>query len=222
MTEKTPMVPQNISISSRVCARIPTELGDFLLCLYSNNQDDKEHLALIRGEVKGKENVLVRMHSECFTGDVLGSIRCDCGTQLKQAMARIVEEDEGVLIYLRQEGRGIGLMDKLKAYNLQDEGYDTVDANILLGHEPDERDYSIAALILKDLQVRSVRLLTNNPSKIEKLEESGMIVSQRVKIDPIVTADNLRYLETKINRLNHLFDLNPPVPERAQRRNGAD
>ncbi|MDX1437915.1 MAG: GTP cyclohydrolase II [Anaerolineales bacterium] len=216
------MSGQNNSIQRRVCARIPTELGDFLLCLYSSDKDDKEHLALIRGEVAAKDGVLVRMHSECFTGDVLGSLRCDCGTQLKQAMARIIDEDAGVLIYLRQEGRGIGLLEKLKAYNLQDDGYDTVDANILLGHEPDERDYSIAALILQDLGVSSVRLLTNNPAKIEMLEESGVAVAQRVQIDPIVTTDNLRYLETKITRLNHLFDLSPALVEGMERRNGAD
>jgi 3,4-dihydroxy 2-butanone 4-phosphate synthase/GTP cyclohydrolase II len=204
-----------------VGARIPTQFGDFLLCLYSNSQDSKEHLALIRGEVDGKEGVLVRIHSECFTGDVLGSMRCDCGEQLKHAMATIVDEGEGILLYLRQEGRGIGLLDKLKAYNLQDEGYDTVDANLLLGHEVDERDYSIAALILKDLGVQSIRLMTNNPAKIEMLEQSGVAVDKRLKIDPIVTPDNLRYLETKIHRMNHLFDLNQAQLERIQQENGA-
>jgi 3,4-dihydroxy 2-butanone 4-phosphate synthase/GTP cyclohydrolase II len=203
-----------------VGARIPTQFGDFLLCLYSNSQDSKEHLALIRGEVDGKEGVLVRIHSECFTGDVLGSMRCDCGEQLKHAMATIVDEGEGILLYLRQEGRGIGLLDKLKAYNLQDEGYDTVDANLLLGHEVDERDYSIAALILKDLGVQSIRLMTNNPAKIEMLEQSGVAVDKRLKIDPIVTPDNLRYLETKIHRMNHLFDLNQAQLERIQQENG--
>jgi 3,4-dihydroxy 2-butanone 4-phosphate synthase/GTP cyclohydrolase II len=209
-----------ITVRRMVGARIPTQFGDFLLCLYSNSQDSKEHLALIRGEVDGKEGVLVRIHSECFTGDVLGSMRCDCGEQLKHAMATIVDEGEGILLYLRQEGRGIGLLDKLKAYNLQDEGYDTVDANLLLGHEVDERDYSIAALILKDLGVQSIRLMTNNPAKIEMLEQSGVAVDKRLKIDPIVTPDNLRYLETKIHRMNHLFDLNQAQLERIQQENG--
>ena len=216
------MTSPEISVHRMVCSRIPTLSGNFLLCLYSNNQDEKEHLALVQGDVEGKEGVLVRIHSECFTGDVLGSMRCDCGEQLKHAMATIVEEGEGILLYLRQEGRGIGLLDKLKAYNLQDEGYDTVDANLLLGHEVDERDYSIAALILKDLGVRSVRLMTNNPAKIEMLEEAGVVVDKRMKIDPIVTPDNLRYLETKVSRMNHLFELSPTPLERVRRKNGAD
>lgn len=209
-------------VHRKVSARIPTELGDFRLSLYSNERDSKEHLALSRGDVEGKENVLVRVHSECFTGDVLGSLRCDCGEQLNQALIRLVEEEVGVLVYLRQEGRGIGLLEKLKAYNLQDEGYDTVDANLLLGHNADERDYSIAAIILNDLGVKSVRLMTNNPDKIEMLEASGLPVAERVRMDPRVTPDNLRYLETKISRMNHLFDLNQASIDQANRENGAD
>ncbi|MEZ4830587.1 MAG: GTP cyclohydrolase II [Caldilineaceae bacterium] len=150
-------------------ARIPTAEGDFSLRYYRNNLDDKEHLAVVYGDVTGGENVLVRVHSECFTGDVLGSRRCDCGPQLHSAMRAIAENGRGVIIYLRQEGRGIGLEQKLRAYNLQDEGYDTVDANLLLGHQADERNYLPAAHIIADLDLRSIRLLTNNPAKIEGL-----------------------------------------------------
>ena len=148
---------------TKTCARIPTTDGEFTLCLYDTPLDDKEHLALVVGAVGAmSEPPLVRIHSECFTGDVLGSLRCDCGPQLGEAMRRIAEAGAGVILYLRQEGRGIGLQSKLQAYNLIDEGYDTVDANVLLGHEPDERDYSVAALILRDLGVGAVRLSTNS------------------------------------------------------------
>jgi GTP cyclohydrolase II len=150
---------------------------------------------------------LVRVHSECFTGDVLGSLRCDCGAQLAQAVQLIGQEGAGIIIYLRQEGRGIGLLDKLRAYNLQDQGYDTVDANLLLGHSEDERDYDTAALILKDLGVSSVRLLTNNPLKIASLQACGIRVVARVPLPPRVTTENATYLLTKAQRMHHL--LNP-------------
>jgi GTP cyclohydrolase II len=182
-------------------------MGEYQLCLYVTNQDDKEHLVLTMGDVKGKSDVLVRVHSECFTGDVLGSRRCDCGEQLQRAMHMVAETGEGVVIYLRQEGRGIGLLDKLRAYNLQDQGYDTVDANLALGHQADERDYTVAARILDDLDVRSIRLLTNNPSKIVRLREQGMPVSERVPMHSTVYADNAQYLFTKALRMNHLLDL---------------
>lgn len=190
-----------------VISRIPTSFGEFQLCLYTSGDDEKEHVALTMGTVRGKSNILVRIHSECFTGEVLGSSRCDCREQLHLAMQKIAEEGRGVLIYLRQEGRGIGLSDKLRAYNLQDQGYDTVDANLLLGHQVDERDYTIAALILKDLQVHSVRLLTNNPLKIKSLHELGITVEQQLPLHPTVNESNFRYLLTKALRMNHLLNL---------------
>lgn len=196
-----------LHVKRMVSARIPTDQAEFQLHLYHNNQDDKEHLALTLGEFEQEQSVLVRVHSECFTGDVLGSRRCDCGEQLQAALLEIAAEGRGVLIYLRQEGRGIGLLDKLRAYNLQDLGYDTVDANLQLGHQADERDYSVAARILADLDVRSVRLLTNNPSKIERLHELGVDVIERVPVEPTIHAENLNYLLTKVTRMNHLLDL---------------
>src|SRR3989337_3482202 len=147
---------KKLEVERKVRARIPTAEGAFQLYLYHSSRDDKEHLALVMGDVEGKENVLVRVHSECFTGDVLGSQRCDCGEQLTHALQMIAGAGEGILIYLRQEGRGIGLLDKLRAYNLQDQGYDTVEANLILGHQPDERDYTVAARIIQDLRARSV------------------------------------------------------------------
>ncbi len=197
-----------VIVKREVCARIPTAEGEFQLCYYISNQDDKNHLALIKGSVEGAEDVLVRVHSECFTGDVLGSRRCDCGEQLQLAMHLIAEAGQGVLIYLRQEGRGIGLLDKLRAYNLQDEGYDTVDANLILGHQADERDYTVAARILEDLDVRSVRLLTNNPAKIEALRRLGIMVKARVPLETNAHAENIGYLRTKALRMHHLLNLN--------------
>jgi GTP cyclohydrolase II len=189
----------------KASARIPTSEGEFQLFCYVGNGDTKEHLALVRGQVSGRREVLVRLHSECFTGDVLGSRRCDCGEQLQLAMKRIAAAGAGVILYLRQEGRGIGLLNKLKAYNLQDIGYDTVDANLLLGHEVDEREYSVAAQILKDLGVRSIRLLTNNPRKIECLDELGVEVTDRIPLQATVHEDNAAYLLTKARRMQHLL-----------------
>jgi 3,4-dihydroxy 2-butanone 4-phosphate synthase/GTP cyclohydrolase II len=197
----------SLRVERKVRARIPTEDGEYSLYLYANNLDHKEHLALVMGEVQGKEDVLVRIHSECFTGDVLGSMRCDCGEQLRRAMQHIAAKGEGVLIYLRQEGRGIGLLDKLRAYNLQDEGLDTVEANLALGHQADERDYTVAARIIEDFDVRSVHLLTNNPSKIERLRELGVPVTRRVPLEGTVTADNADYLITKAQRMHHMLNL---------------
>jgi len=186
-------------------ARIPTAHGEFSLCLYANSLDNKDHLALVMGEIEGRESVLVRIHSECFTGDVLGSLRCDCRAQMEQALHTIAQERRGVLIYLRQEGRGIGLLDKLRAYNLQDQGYDTVEANWLLGHQADERDYTLAAVILHELRPRSVRLLTNNPDKLQALRGLGITVVDRVPLETEVTVENADYLRAKASRLHHLL-----------------
>lgn len=194
---------------TKTCARIPTADGEFSLCLYSTPLDDKEHLALVVGEIESLADgaPLVRIHSECFTGDVLGSLRCDCGPQLAEAMRRIAKAGSGVILYLRQEGRGIGLKSKLQAYNLIDAGYDTVDANVLLGHEPDERDYSVAALILRDLGVTELRLLTNNPAKIEGLEAAGLSVIEREPLQIPSHPENADYLATKVKRMRHLLNL---------------
>ncbi len=194
-------------IDRKVVTRLPTDAGDFRLALYHNNLDDKEHLALVLGEVRNRSDVLVRVHSECFTGDVLGSQRCDCGEQLRRSMHLMAHEGQGILLYLRQEGRGIGLLDKLRAYNLQDQGYDTVEANLALGHQADERDYTVAALILRDWGVRSIRLLTNNPLKIDSLRELNVKVSGRVPLAPTFTPNNTTYLRTKVERMRHLLQL---------------
>jgi len=195
------------AISRTVCARIPTQEGEFQLCHYTNTRDHREHLALTLGDIQNAENLPVRVHSECFTGDVLGSRRCDCGEQLHQAMRLIAEAGRGVIVYLRQEGRGIGLASKLQAYNLQDVGYDTVEANLLLGHQADEREYWAAAAILADLGVHSINLLTNNPDKIEQLRTLGVTVTGRTPVVAPVHADNRDYLLTKALRMSHLLDL---------------
>ncbi len=188
-----------------VQTRIPTQYGEFVLHYYSNTLDDKEHLAFVKGEVADQSNVLVRLHSECFTGDVLGSRRCDCGEQLDMALQKISQQGCGVLIYLRQEGRGIGLLKKLQAYNLQDQGLDTVDANLHLGHLADEREYDIAALILRELKIRSINLLTNNPAKIDALKNLGIDVKSRIAIETSTHVDNLTYLKTKAKKMRHLL-----------------
>ncbi|MEI8571543.1 GTP cyclohydrolase II [Methylomonas sp. LW13] len=206
------------TVSRLASTRIPTAYGDFQLCYYSNTLDNKEHLAFVMGSVSDADNVLVRIHSECFTGDVLGSRRCDCGEQLDRSLQLIASQGAGVLVYLRQEGRGIGLLQKMRAYNLQDQGYDTVDANLLLGHGADERDYSLAVRILEELGVKSIRLMTNNPLKIQALESEGMLVKARIPLEAAVNADNQGYLLTKVRRMDHLLWVKPAairVSERA-------
>ncbi|MFZ2311972.1 MAG: GTP cyclohydrolase II [Methylobacter sp.] len=196
------MKPQ---LENLVQTPIPTKHGEFILHYYSNTIDDKEHVALVKGDVVNKENVPVRIHSECFTGDVIGSRRCDCGEQLDMAMRLIDEAGCGILIYLRQEGRGIGLLKKLQAYNLQDQGMDTVEANIHLGHLADEREYTIAALMLEDLKIKSIKLMTNNPKKIDALEKLGINVVGRIPVEVVAHNDNLGYLKTKAKKMAHML-----------------
>jgi 3,4-dihydroxy 2-butanone 4-phosphate synthase/GTP cyclohydrolase II len=190
-------------------ARIPTAFGDFKAVAYESF-DRREHVALVKGDPAGKENVLVRVHSECFTGDVLHSTRCDCGSQLDDAMRRISNEGEGVIVYIRgHEGRGIGLRHKLEAYALQDRGLDTVEANVELGFAPDARDYGVGAQILSDLGVSTMRLLTNNPTKRAGLEGYGLRIVDRVPLESRPTHENLRYLEAKRDKMGHLLALDP-------------
>lgn len=199
-----------------VSTRLPTAFGEFELNLY--DAEDKDHLAMVFGDLSGPDPVMVRVHSECLTGEVLGSLRCDCGEQLDLSLQAISAAGRGVLIYLRQEGRGIGLRDKLRAYNLQDEGMDTVEANLALGHQADARDYDVAAKIMADLGVHRIALLTNNPNKIEELQRLGIDVAERLPLQGEVNAENARYLITKAARMQHLLDL--PNTE-TKRSNGA-
>jgi len=185
--------------------KMPTEFGNFQLNCYVAKNDGREHLALVYGDVNGKENVLTRVHSECMTGDVFHSLRCDCGRQLETAMKRIVEEGCGVIVYMRQEGRGIGLANKLHAYHLQEQGLDTVDANVKLGFPADLREYGIGAQILANLGVRSIRLLTNNPKKLAGLTGYGLTVTGREPLIIPPTPYDAKYLQTKKERLNHLL-----------------
>lgn len=187
-------------------ADLPTCYGNFTAIAYENDIDNYTHIALVKGEIEEKESVLVRVHSECLTGDVFGSLRCDCGSQLQQAMRMIDEEGTGVFLYMRQEGRGIGLGNKIKAYHLQDLGQDTVEANLSLGFKPDLRDYGIGAQILVDLGVSKMRLMTNNPKKIVGLEGYGLEVVERVPIIGPLCENNQSYLQTKKEKMGHLID----------------
>lgn len=186
-------------------ARLPTPYGEFRIIGYRNDVDEREHVALVYGDVRGKENVLVRMHSKCLTGDVFASFRCDCGWQLQRSMQMIAEAGLGVVVYLDQEGRGIGLLNKLKAYELQDAGHDTVEANERLGFAPDLRNYGIGAQILMDLGLKSIRVLTNNPRKLVGLEGYGLKLVERVPIVPDPNDQNRSYLEVKRDKLGHLL-----------------
>ncbi len=188
-----------------VATSMPTAFGDFTVVGYRSLVDDKHHVALVKGEVEGHEDVLVRVHSECLTGDVFHSLRCDCGEQLEAALAQIEAEGEGVLLYLAQEGRGIGLLNKLRAYKLQEEGYDTVEANLQLGLPADLRDYGIGAQILVDLGLSSIRILTNNPKKIRGLEGYGLSVSAQIPIEHPPNEHNQAYMRTKKHRMGHIL-----------------
>lgn len=197
---------QNERLVHRVAeAKLPTPHGEFRIIGYRNDVDDREHIALVCGEVKGRESVLVRMHSRCLTGDVFGSHRCDCGWQLMSSMRMIGAEGAGVIVYLDQEGRGIGLLNKIKAYQLQDAGHDTVEANERLGFAPDLRNYGIGAQILVDLGLTSIRVLTNNPRKLVGLEGYGLTLVERVPIIPNPTDQNRSYLDVKRDKLGHLL-----------------
>ena len=187
--------------------KLPTSHGnEFTAILYANDIDRLNHIALVKGDIKPDDEVLVRVHSECLTGDVFGSLRCDCGEQLHNAMKMIDEEGTGVILYMRQEGRGIGIEGKLKAYELQDKGKDTVEANLALGYKADLRDYGVGAQILRDIGVRKIRLMTNNPKKIVGLEGYGLAVVERVPIETHPHPRNVHYLKVKKNKLGHMLE----------------
>jgi 3,4-dihydroxy 2-butanone 4-phosphate synthase/GTP cyclohydrolase II len=193
-------------VKCAVETKLPTPFGEFRLRAYENEIDDLTHLAIIMGEPEDKDDVLVRVHSACLTGDALHSLRCDCGSQLEAAMRAVAAEGEGVIVYMQQEGRGIGLLNKMKAYHLQDEGLDTVEANQRLGLAPDLRDYGIGAQILKELGLRRIRFMTNNLTKVVGLQGFGLEIVERVPIEIEPNGHNERYLETKREKLNHVFE----------------
>jgi 3,4-dihydroxy 2-butanone 4-phosphate synthase/GTP cyclohydrolase II len=193
-------------VKCAVETKLPTPFGEFRLRAYENEIDDLTHLAIIMGEPEGKDDVLVRVHSACLTGDALHSLRCDCGSQLEAAMRAVAAAGEGVIVYMQQEGRGIGLLNKMKAYHLQDEGLDTVEANQKLGLAPDLRDYGIGAQILKDLGLRRIRFMTNNLTKVVGLQGFGLEIVERVPIEIAPNGHNERYLNTKREKLNHVFE----------------
>lgn len=200
-------------VQSVASSQLPTMHGQFRMVVYRALDDAVEHVALVMGELHGKENVLVRVHSECLTGDVFGSQRCDCGAQLDYAMTKISEAGAGAVIYLRgHEGRGIGLANKILAYQLQDKGFDTVEANLELGLPVDDRDYQAAATILQDMGIVSIRLMTNNPIKLAKLHDCGLTIAERVAVLTQRTAHNGKYLDTKRQKLGHMLDSDPHIP----------
>ncbi len=193
----------NVELYAR--AKLPTQYGQFEIVAFTNNRDEKEHVAITHGDVQGSSEVLTRIHSECLTGDVFGSLKCDCGDQLDLAMQEIAETDAGVVLYMRQEGRGIGLANKVKAYSLQDGGLDTVEANHHLGFDDDLRDYSLSAKMLSLLGIESIVLMTNNPSKVEGLTEAGVVIDERRPIKTTPNPHNFNYLETKRVKSGHLL-----------------
>ena len=196
-----------ICVKVMAVAKLPTQYGEYQAVAFWNNFDKKEHAAFVHGDIFEKEDVPVRLHSECLTGDAIGSLRCDCREQLQESLTRIGKMERGIVLYLRQEGRGIGFVNKIKAYQLQDEGYDTVQANQKLGFRPDERDYDIAAHMLMSLHVRSVRLLTNNPDKMKDLQLHGIKVAERIPVIMPPNQFDKFYLETKKKKMGHLLDI---------------
>jgi GTP cyclohydrolase II len=204
LTERSAQQAQGIRIAS--IADLPTRFGEFHIVAFWNTGDGKEHAALVRGDVTGADDVPVRRHSECLTGDAFGSLRCDCRDQLEAALRAIGQMERGIVLYLRQEGRGIGFMNKIRAYGLQDYGYDTVEANLALGFRDDERDYAVAADMLKLLKVKSIKLMTNNPRKLDGLGQHGIQISGRIPHVLPPNAHNLFYLQTKARKSGHLID----------------
>ncbi len=196
---------EDFCVNVVAAAKLPSQFGKFTALAFHQNADDKEHVAFVKGDVVGKENVLVRVHSECLTGDAIGSLRCDCREQLEGGLSKIEDEGEGIVLYLRQEGRGIGLINKLRAYKLQDEGLNTVEANEALGFPDDIREYKLASHMLKTLDVKSVRLLTNNPNKVAQLEKYDINIVERVEHIYAPNIYNAFYLKTKKEISNHLF-----------------
>lgn len=198
--------PAHVCVRVAAVAELPTRVGHFQIVAFYNNRDAKEHIAMVRGDVVGASSVPTRLHSECLTGDVMGSLRCDCRDQLLEGLKIIAGMERGILLYLRQEGRGIGLINKVRAYALQDSGLDTVEANLALGFRDDERDYAVAAHMLKSLDVQSVRLITNNPDKIQQLTRYGVLVNGRIPHVIPPNEHNRFYLETKARRSGHYID----------------
>lgn len=207
----------HVCVQIAAIAELPSRFGDFHIVAFYNNKDNKEHVAIVHGDVLDAEDVAVRVHSECLTGDVIGSLRCDCRDQLESALRMIGKLDKGILLYLRQEGRGIGLINKIRAYYLQENGYDTVEANIALGFRDDEREYSVAAHMLMSLHVKSIQLITNNPKKIDDLTKHGIKVNGRIPHIMEANQYNRFYLETKALKSGHMIDLNGKehLPEQA-------
>ena len=198
--------PEHICVKIAAVADLPSRFGDFHIVAYWNDRDGKDHIAIVRGDPFDADDVPVRIHSECLTGDAIGSLRCDCRDQLEASLRAIAATERGIVLYLRQEGRGIGLLNKLRAYGLQDHGLDTVEANLALGFRDDERDYAVAAHMLSLLQVRSVWLMTNNPRKIAGLQALGVNVTGRIPLVIPPNDSNRFYLETKVNKSGHLID----------------